>query len=108
MRHRLASIAAHEVVPGFRGRFVHSDGMTLAYWDVAAGASIPTHSHVHEQVVNVLEGELELIVDGTEMVLVPGDVVAIPGHTPHSARGLTDARVLDVFSPVRDDYRFDG
>jgi quercetin dioxygenase-like cupin family protein len=35
-----------------------------------------------------------------------GDVVAIPGGVRHGARALGPARVLDVFTPVRDDYRF--
>jgi len=107
MPHTLASLTAREIVPGFRGRFVHSDRMTFAYWDIAAGAVISTHSHPHEQVVNVLDGEIELIVDGRPLILQPGTVAVIPGGVPHSARGITDARVLDVFAPVRDDYRFD-
>ena len=50
-------------------------------------------------------GELELMVDGTRHTLRAGDVYAIPGNVTHSARALTDCRVLDVFAPVREDYR---
>ena len=106
MRHRLDDLPAREVFPGFHGRFVHSDGMTFAWWTIDEGAEVPEHQHPHEQVVNVLEGELVLTVDGTEHVLRPGDVVAIPGGIRHSARALLPSRVLDVFSPVREDYRF--
>ena len=66
---------------------------------------MPEHDHPHEQVVNVLEGELALTVDGTEHVLHPGDVVVIPGGVRHAARALAPSYVLDVFAPVRDDYR---
>jgi quercetin dioxygenase-like cupin family protein len=79
--------------------------MTFAWWTIDAGAEVPEHDHPHEQVVNVLEGELALTVDGTEHVLHPGDVVAIPGGTRHAARALAPSYVLDVFAPVRDDYR---
>ena len=48
-----------EIVPGFRGRFVHTENMTFVYWDIKAGSILPDHSHPHEQVVTVIEGELE-------------------------------------------------
>jgi quercetin dioxygenase-like cupin family protein len=105
MRHDLAALPEREVFPGFHGRFVHSDTMTFVYWRVDEGAAVPEHSHPHEQVVNMLEGELALTVAGEEHVLHPGDVVAIPGGTPHAARALGPSRVLDVFAPVREDYR---
>ena len=48
-----------------------------------------------------------LTVAGSEHLLRAGDVVAIPGGTRHAARALSPCRVLDVFSPVRENYRFD-
>ena len=79
--------------------------MTLAYWDVAKGAVLPPHSHRHEQVINVLDGVFELVVDGMTQPLRKGDVFTIPGNAVHSGRALTSCRLLDVFYPVRDDYR---
>ena len=105
MRNTLPEMPSREVFPGFHGRFVHSDGMTFAYWTIDEGAEVPEHAHPHEQVVNVLEGELALTVGGTEHVLHPGDVMAIPGGVRHAARALGPSYVLDVFAPVRDDYR---
>lgn len=108
MRHNLYATPEREVFPGFHGRFVHSGQMTFAWWRIDPGAEVPEHDHPHEQVVNVLEGELSLTVAGEEMHLKPGDVVTIPGGVRHAARGLAaPCRVLDVFSPVRDAYRFD-
>ncbi len=108
MRQNLDAMPEREVFPGFHGRFVHSGRMSFAYWRVDAGAEVPEHAHPHEQVVNVLEGALALTVDGEEMTLGAGDVVAIPGGVRHAARGLAGGcRVLDVFSPVREEYRFD-
>jgi quercetin dioxygenase-like cupin family protein len=106
MRQSLDSLPEREVFPGFHGRFVHSDGMTFAWWRIDEGAEVPEHAHPHEQVVNMLEGELSLTVAGTEHVLHAGDVVAIPGGVRHAAKALLPSRVLDVFSPVREDYRF--
>jgi quercetin dioxygenase-like cupin family protein len=105
MRHDLTNVPVREILPGFRGQFIHSDTMTFAYWTIDPDCGIPTHHHIHEQVVNVLEGELELMVDGQRHVLGAGAIYTIPGNVEHSARALTPVRVLDVFNPVREDYR---
>ena len=44
----LNQIADREVVPGFHGKFVHSEQVTVAFWDIEVGAALPEHSHVHE------------------------------------------------------------
>jgi quercetin dioxygenase-like cupin family protein len=101
----LADIPEREIVPGYRARFVHGKNMTLAYWEVDAGAELPEHSHPHEQMANVLEGRFELTVAGETRVLEPGQVAVIPGNVPHSGRALSACRLLDAFQPARDDYR---
>ena len=106
MLHQLQKLKSHEVFPGFHGRFIHSDKMTLAFWEILKGSSVPEHDHHHEQVVNVLEGEFELIVDGVRHILSPGMVVTIPSHARHSGTAITDCKILDIFSPVREDYVF--
>jgi quercetin dioxygenase-like cupin family protein len=105
MKYCLEVIPVREVFPGFRGQFLHSENMTLAYWSIDADSILPAHSHHHEQVVNMLEGELELVADGIAHTLRAGDVFMIPGNVVHSGRALTSCKVLDVFSPVREDYR---
>ena len=105
MHQKLHDIPEREQFPGFHGRFVHSGAITFAWWTVDEGAAVPEHAHPHEQVVNMLEGELSLTVDGTEHVLHAGDIVVIPGGVRHAARALSPSRVLDVFSPAREDYR---
>ena len=101
----LKDIEEREIVPGYRAKFVHSEDMTLAYWDVDPGAELPEHSHHHEQVANVLEGKFELTVDGEARVLEPGMVAVIPSDIPHGGKAITPCRLLDVFHPTREDYR---
>lgn len=101
----LDAITAREIVPGFHGKFVHSDQMTVAHFRIEAGAALPEHAHPHEQVTNVIEGQLELTVGGETQVLSAGHVAVIPGHVSHSGRALTACYVIDVFHPARDDYR---
>ncbi len=101
----LSEIREREPVPGFRVRFIHSDSMTVAYWEIEPGASMPEHSHSHEQIVNLIEGELELMVGGEVRTLVPGLVAIVPPDVVHSGRAVTMCRLIDVFHPVREDYR---
>ena len=101
----LDDIDRKEPVPGFRVRFVHTDHMTIAYWDIEEGSVLPEHNHPHEQVSNVIEGVFEMTVEGVARTLGVGDVAVIPGGDTHSGRAMTECRIIDVFHPARDDYR---
>ena len=94
-----------QIVPGFKGHFVHSENMTCAYWGIEAGAVLPEHSHPHEQVATMIAGEFEMTVNGETKVLRPGSVAIIPSDAVHSGRAVTICRIIDVFYPVREDYR---
>ena len=100
----LSRIDAEELIPGFSVRFVHSENMTFAHWEIEQDAELPEHSHMHEQVAHVTHGEFELTVDGETKVLGPGTVAVIPSNAVHSGRAVTACRILDVFYPVREDY----
>jgi quercetin dioxygenase-like cupin family protein len=101
----LYDVQPKNLIPGFSGRFVHTDQVTLAFWDVEAGAQLPVHSHVHEQTTYVLEGRFELIVEGEAKLYEPGLVAVIPSHAVHSGTALTNCKILDVFAPVREEYK---
>lgn len=100
----LSDIPEKEVVQGYFGKFVHSDSMTLAYLRIEAGHALPEHAHHHEQVVNVLSGQFEIVLDGVSLLLEKGKVLVIPPNVPHSGRSITNCEILDVFNPVREDY----
>ena len=101
----LAEIPVREVFPGLRARLIHSDRVTHSWVDVDAGATFPEHAHPHEQIVSVLSGALQLVVDGTAHELTPGVVFVIPPNVRHSGGSTTGCRVLDAFAPVREDYK---
>lgn len=103
----LDEFESREIIPGYQAIFLHTDNMTLAYWTIAAGAEMPEHSHPHEQMANILEGEFELVLDGQRKSLRPGMVAMIPSDVPHGGRAVSNCRILDIFHPVREDYRFE-
>jgi quercetin dioxygenase-like cupin family protein len=101
----LEDIEEKEIVSGFKVRFIHSENMTFSFWNIEKGAQLPAHSHPHEQVTNIIEGRFELTVDGESKKLGPGSVVIIPPHAVHSGKAMAKSRVIDVFYPIREDYR---
>jgi quercetin dioxygenase-like cupin family protein len=79
----------------------------VASVELERGCVVPRHAHVHEQISYVLDGCLRLVVGdaGAESYEVrTGEVVVIPSNVPHAAEALEDTRVLDVFSPPREDW----
>lgn len=92
-------------IKGFHGKFVHTDHNTLSFWEIEEGAILPSHSHMHLQTTQVLEGKFELTVEGITEVCKPGAVVIIPSNAIHSGRAITSCKIMDTFSPAREDYK---
>jgi len=102
---RLAELESKQLIPGAQARFVHTETMTIAYWDFEPDVLLPEHAHPHEQVANCVEGLFELTVEGEAMRLQPGSIVVIPPGATHSGKSITASRIIDVFHPVREDFR---
>lgn len=101
----LSSIEPKEIAKGYSARFIHTASMTFSYIDVTAGSVINEHSHINEQVSHVLEGTFRMTIEGVEHTFGPGSVCVIPPNVKHGGLAITDCRLLDVFNPVREDYR---
>ena len=92
------------LAPGIRARVVNTGNMSVAHVVLDEGAALPEHAHHNEQVVNVIEGELELTVAGETHRLTRGRVVVLPPMVPHSGRAVSACYVVDVFHPTREDF----
>jgi len=79
--------------------------MTLAYWSFEPEVLVPDHAHPHEQVTNIVEGVFDLTVEGETHRLEAGSVFVIPPNASHSGKSITECCLIDVFYPVREDYR---
>jgi quercetin dioxygenase-like cupin family protein len=93
-----------ERLPGWRGRYFHSPSMTFAHYEFTRGASIHEHFHPQEEVWEVIEGEVEVTIEGVAQIVKPGLVGIVPGGVKHSARALTDGRAIIVDYPLRRDF----
>src|SRR5215831_10469054 len=104
VHHRWSEIAAESVNPSISRQFITADRVTLARFRLNRGGVVPMHAHHNEQVSCVLSGSLKFVIEGREIVVGVGEVLQIPGGVPHEVHVLEDALVMDVFSPVRQDW----
>ena len=92
------------LAPGIRARVVNTGNMSVAHVVLDEGALLPLHAHDNEQIVNVIDGELELTVSGATHTLRRGRVMVLPPMVPHSGKAVSGCYVVDVFHPTRDDF----
>jgi unsaturated pyranuronate lyase len=85
-------------------QMIHTETMTLARITLRQGALVPRHTHPNEQIATVLEGRLRFMVGGEERVVSAGESVPLSANVPHEVEALEDSVILDVFSPVREDW----
>ena len=98
-----AELKVVQRLPGWRGRSFNSPSMTFVHYEFDAGASIHEHHHEQEEVWNVIEGELEVTIDGVAQVAKAGMVAITPPNTRHSVRAVTAGRAIVVDTPLRRD-----
>ncbi len=101
----IKNIIPKELAPGITGYYAHGEKMTFGLVELKAGSSVPLHQHVQEQITYIVEGELDMVIDEVPCLLTQGMYHIIPGNTLHGAIAKTDCKVIDVFSPVREDYK---
>ncbi len=102
---QLEDIPSKEMIPGFVAKMIHMEGMTFSHWTIKAGAKLPEHQHTHEQLSYLTEGTFEFTLEGKTELITPGKLVVIPSNAVHSGNAITDCTIVDIFQPVREDYK---
>jgi quercetin dioxygenase-like cupin family protein len=93
------------MVEGVVRRTLNSgDHTTLVEVTFEAGATVPEHTHPHEQIGYLASGRLRFRIGDEERVIEAGDSWLVAGGVPHLVTALEPAVAIDVFSPVRHEY----
>jgi quercetin dioxygenase-like cupin family protein len=103
---RKTNIGKHtEIVKGVHLKtVVHGTHTLMTEVRMDRGAVIPPHRHPHEQTGYLVSGHLDFLVDGAHIIAKPGDSWNIAGSVEHGATAVEASVVVEVFSPVREDY----
>jgi len=101
----IKNLPAKHLAPGLTGYYAHGKDLTLGMVEIQVGSKLPEHYHIHEQITYIIHGQLDMTIGGKFCSLKAGMYYVIPSNTPHSAVAITDCKVIDVFNPVREDYR---
>ena len=88
---------------GIIGSLYHSDQAKFGHITLEKVIELPEHNHIHEQWTHVIKGELEFNINGETKLLTPGMTAFVPSNTPHSAKAITECKVIDCFFPIRED-----
>ena len=83
---------------------VYGEKTSLCEFRLKKGKAIPSHKHPHEQIGYLVSGQMKLIIGDETFDVEPGDSWCIPGDVEHTGECLKDSVVVEVFSPVREDY----
>jgi quercetin dioxygenase-like cupin family protein len=97
-----------QIREGAERRIGHTDNLMIVVVDFHDGPkdqSDPPHSHPHEQVSYVADGEVIFLMDDRQTHLRPGDMFLVPSGKAHSIQQLTEhVRLVDCFTPIREDF----
>ena len=97
-------VAPQQVSDKVTRRLVTGEKLMLAIHEVGGGTVVDTHHHESEQILYVLSGAIRFRLGEEEREMAPGDFVVVSSNAEHSAQALADARVLEVFSPIRKEW----
>ena len=102
---QFTDVPTKEMTPGYFSKIIHTDTNTINFIEVKAGAVSPIHQHPHHQCAFVVKGQFELTVDGVPQILDTNTFAVIPPFVWHGGKAITDCTLIDVFNPVREDFK---
>src|SRR5438034_3168596 len=104
IHYRWIDIPGESIGNSIERKFITGQRVTVSRFELKRGGVVPRHSHEQEQITCVMSGALEFVINGLQVVVSSGEVAQIPSWVEHEVRVLEDTVVIDVFSPVRQDW----
>jgi quercetin dioxygenase-like cupin family protein len=102
----VAKLTPARIWEGVVARPLHADRVTIGFVDIDPGVLVPEHRHDNEQVGFVQRGSVTMTIAGQPRELRVGETYSIASGVSHSAKaGADGASVVDVFAPVREDWK---
>ncbi|HNP24123.1 MAG TPA: cupin domain-containing protein [Panacibacter sp.] len=101
------NVPTEEVTPAMHRKIISGEKLMIARMKFKDGFLVPQHHHMHEQVTQVLSGQIRFwFGENKEQVmdLFAGDIVVIPGNLPHEALMIGDVEEIDTWAPPRQDW----
>lgn len=102
--YRLSNMKGEEVNPLTTRKYINGERITLAQFMFKRGAKVKRHAHTNEQFSIILTGRLRFRINNEEYIAETGDVVHVPSNMEHEVEALEDSIVIDVYSPIREDW----
>jgi quercetin dioxygenase-like cupin family protein len=94
------------MLPGLvRRSLAQTKSIMLCEFTFDAHVEIPLHTHPHEQVGYIVEGHVQMTIDGEKFELRNGDSYSAPSNVPHGAFTFEQTIIVDAFYPPREDYK---
>ena len=101
---RYSEIPTWELAPGCMSHLVAGEQAVVSFLTMPANSHFPIHQHEAEQIMIILDGYLDSIIDGKMYRAEKGDVVILPSNVPHGGHIRdVDCKVIDIFAPPRSD-----
>ena len=96
----------HVIFGSTRVTTLAGDHLQLSLADIPADGVVDWHSHANEQMGMMVSGKADFYIGDEKKTLVAGDLYRIPGGIRHKVVALDGpVQALDVFYPIRDEYR---
>ena len=100
-----SDIAWEDLGGGLKRKIMaYDDNLMMVKVSFKKGGIGTLHSHFHTQMSYIESGEFEITIGERKQVLRQGDVYYIPPHVVHGALCLSDGMLVDIFTPMREDF----
>ena len=100
-----ADVPVVELGSGVKAHIVSAERITVTFVTLAPSICAAVHHHENEQIMIVVNGECDFILEGKLYPMKEGDVIIVPSNIEHGAYSSDKGcQIMDIFSPPRQDF----